>query len=173
MAGAVARPRYSRRAAVVAVLILIAIVATGAWLALRPGAGAVPAVPSLAVLPMVYLGEDDSRATLAKGVTSDLTSALAGITGLRVASATSADALQQRLARGERVADAVGMFLEGVIQHEGEQLRIDARLVSAADGFMIWAGSYEGAERELVALQQRMRESVVASVREQVNAGGH
>ena len=164
-----AKPRSSRRAFVLAALVLAVMVAAGAWLSTRSRAAAIPATPSLAVLPMVYLGEDASRATLARGVTSDLTSALAGITGLRVASATSAEALQQRLARGEPVSDAVGMFLEGVIQQEGDQLRIDARLVSADDGFMIWAGSYEGSEGELVALQQRMRESVVTSVREHVD----
>jgi serine/threonine-protein kinase len=160
----------ARRMVLAALVLAVVIAAVGTWAPMRSRGAAAPAEPTLAVLPMVYLGEDDANARLALGVTSDLTSALGGVSGLRVASANSAEALQHRLARGERVADEVGMYLEGVIQQEGEQLRIDARLVSAADGFMVWAGSYEGSQSELVALQQRMRESVVASVGERVQA---
>ena len=161
------RPSRNRVAVLVAVLVLI-IAAAAAFVATRPGSA--PAlIPTLAVLPMVHVGGDESRAGLASGVTSDLTSALGALEGLRVASGTSAAAIQQRLARGESVADVVAMFLEGVIQQEGDQLRIDARLVDARDGFMLWAGSYEGTSGELVALQQRMRESVVGSVRGRIS----
>ncbi|HUF26225.1 MAG TPA: serine/threonine-protein kinase [Gemmatimonadaceae bacterium] len=163
-----ARARAPRRRIVAMVALLVVVLAALAtFVATRPRS-AVAATPALAVMPLVYVGDDDSRAYMAEGVTSELTSALAAVPGLRVASRNTATGLQQRLARGERVGDAVTMFLEGVIQREGEVLRIDARLVSAHDGFMLWAGSYEGRERELVELQHRMRESVVASVRDRI-----
>ena len=154
----------SRAPWIVAAVILLVGAAVAVFLATRPGPAAAP-LPALAVLPMVHVGGDDARAGLASGVTSDLTSAFGAVDGLRVASGTSAVTIQQRLARGESVADVVSMFLEGVIQQEGDRLRIDARLVDARDGFMLWAGSYEGTAGELVELQQRMRESVVSSVR--------
>ena len=167
-----AAPARRSRAVVAAIATLVLLViAAGAYLASRSdSAPAAPVLPTLAVLPMVHVGGDNARAGLANGVTSDLTSALGAVSGLRVASGTSAATIQQRLARGESVADVVSMFLEGVIQQEGDQLRIDARLVDARDGFMLWAGSYEGHAGELVALQQRMRESVVSSVQGRVAA---
>jgi len=41
------------------------------------------------------------------------------------------------------VSDAVTLYVEGVVQREAGRVRVDARMVNAADGFMVWAQSYE------------------------------
>ena len=145
--------------------------ATAATPAAALGGAAGPSaivVPSLAVLPLTYVGADTSGDYLARGLTSELTSAVGQVTGLRVLSQGAAEQLQRRISRGDDVTGAVGMYLEGVVQREGDDLRIDARIVNAADGFMLWADSYQGTVADRFALQQAMGEAVAAAVRRAV-----
>ena len=166
-----ARPRRTRRAIVVAaVLAVLAGLGIAGVVASRRAAptAAVPAATALstvAVLPLVYLGADSSS-YLAESFTSELTSALGRVRELRVASRSAATALQQRLSRGERIDASVGMFLEGVVEREGERVRVDARLVDARDGFMLWAESYEGSAGELFRMRSELGAAVAAVVRE-------
>ena len=125
-------------------------------------------VPSLAVLPLTYVGADTSGDYLARGLTSELTSAVGQVTGLRVLSQGAAEQLQRRISRGDDVTGAVGMYLEGVVQREGDELRIDARIVNATDGFMLWADSYQGTVADRFTLQQAMGSAVAAAVRRAV-----
>jgi serine/threonine-protein kinase len=171
--GAEVRGRRTRRMAIAAGLLVLAGLGAGAYAAVGSGpdpsaavASAPPgALPSVAVLPLVYLGTD-STSYLAESFTSELTSALGRVRELRVASRSSATALQQRLSRGESVGGSVAMFLEGVVEREGDRVRVDARLVDARDGFMLWAESYEGSARDIFALRAEMGAAVAAVVRE-------
>ena len=173
-AGTEAAPgRGSRRlrVAVAAALLVVAGLGAAGLYAARDDAPAPATVaaasplPAVAVLPLVYLGVDSSS-YLAESFTSELTSALGGVRELRVASRSAATALQQRLSRGEGIGDAVAMFLEGVVEREGDRVRVDARLVDARDGFMLWADSYEGRANEIFALRAELGAAVAAVVRE-------
>ena len=129
-----------------------------------PKVAAAPVAPSIAVLPFVELGAD-STTVAADAIASELTSAIARDRGIRVASGNSALALQKRLALGQNVGDAVTMYVEGVVQREGGRVRVDARMVNAADGFMVWANSYEGAANQLLALRSEIGTAVAEAVR--------
>ena len=128
------------------------------------GASRAPAVaavvaPSIAVLPFVELGSD-SGTVAAEAIATELTSVLARDRRVRVASGNSAVALQKRLALGQSVSDAVTLYVEGVVQREGNRVRVDARMVNAADGFMVWAQSYEGEANQLLALRTEIGAAV-------------
>jgi TolB-like protein len=43
-----------------------------------------------------------------------------------------------------------------VVQREAGRVRVDARMVNAADGFMVWAQSYEGDANQLLALRKEI-----------------
>ncbi|HEX6051838.1 MAG TPA: hypothetical protein VFZ21_21365, partial [Gemmatimonadaceae bacterium] len=128
---------------------------------------AAAAVPSIAVLPFVELGSD-STGLAASAVATELTSSLARDGRVRVASGNTALALQKRLALGQNVADAVTLYVEGVVQREANRVRVDARMVNAADGFMVWAESYEGDATQLLALRRDIGVAVVDAVHHQL-----
>jgi serine/threonine-protein kinase len=123
--------------------------------------------PSIAVLPFVELGSDSSTLA-AEAIATELTSALARDRRVRVASANTAVALQKRLSLGQKVNDAVTLYVEGVVQREAGRVRVDARMVNAADGFMVWAQSYEGDATQLLALRSEIGSAVAEAVRSQL-----
>ena len=69
---------------------------------------------------------------------------------------------------GQNVSDAVTLYVEGVVQREAGRVRVDARMVNAADGFMVWAQSYEGDAKQLLALRTEIGTAVVEAVRSQL-----
>jgi TolB-like protein len=66
------------------------------------------------------------------------------------------------------VNDAVTLYVEGVVQREAGRVRVDARMVNAADGFMVWAQSYEGDATQLLALRTEIGTAVAEAVRTQL-----
>ncbi|HUQ81860.1 MAG TPA: serine/threonine-protein kinase [Gemmatimonadaceae bacterium] len=151
--------------------------AGGAAFILRDGTSAAVAptvvapvakTPSIAVLPFVELASDSSNVA-AEAIATELTSALARDRRVRVASGNSAQALQKRLALGQNVSDAVTLYVEGVVQREAGRVRVDARMVNAADGFMVWAQSYEGDAGQLLTLRTEIGTAVAEAVRSQLN----
>src|SRR6185503_5892043 len=103
-----------------------------------------------------------------RAIATELTSALARDRRVRVASFNTAAALQKRLALGQKVDDQVTLYVEGVVQREAGRVRVDARMVNAADGFMVWAQSYEGDANQLLALRSEIGAAVLEAVRTQL-----
>jgi serine/threonine-protein kinase len=170
-----ARTRASRRrrwglaaasAVIVAAIATIVLVRQPAQPSL-PAVVAAPVAPSIAVLPFVELGGDSSQLA-AEAIATELTSTLARDRRVRVASGNSAIALQKRLSLGQKVSDAVTLYVEGVVQREAGRVRVDARMVNAADGFMVWAQSYEGNANQLLALRTEIGAAVAEAVRAQL-----
>ena len=133
----------------------------------QPVVVAAPVAPSIAVLPFVELGSDSSKVA-AEAIGTELTSALARDRRVRVASGNSAVALQKRLSLGQKVNDAVTLYVEGVVQREDGRVRVDARMVNAADGFMVWAQSYEGAANQLLSLRTEIGNAVAEAALSQL-----
>jgi TolB-like protein len=168
-----AQARASRRQravlVVAAVFAVVAAVATGLLVrrgsrASAPTVTAVAATPAIAVLPFVELGSDSGNVA-AEAIQTELTNALARDQRVRVASSNTAIALQKRLSLGQKVNDAVTLYVEGVVQREANRVRVDARMVNAADGFMVWAQSYEGNANQLLALRTEIGTAVSEAVR--------
>jgi serine/threonine-protein kinase len=151
----------------IAAAVVTAILVRRAPPASAPTVAAVRATPSIAVLPFVELGSD-SGDVAARAIATELTSALARDRRVRVASFNTAAALQKRLAVGQKVNDEVTLYVEGVVQREGGRVRVDARMVNAADGFMVWAQSYEGDANQLLALRSEIGTAVSEAVRTQL-----
>src|SRR5688500_6206375 len=162
----------------VAAIVAIALVGAGVLLG-RPGeeeraqcaaASAVTGPPpkSIAVLPLVNIGRDSTDEYFATGMTDEITSALARIPGLRVASRTAASALQrtdgvEAIGRSLNVAT----LLEGTVQREGGRFRVTTRLVNAADGFMLWSDHHESELTDVFAVQDAITTAIIAALGEQ------
>lgn len=127
-------------------------------------------IRSLAVLPLDDLSHDPSQDYFAEGMTDELITELGQIAALRVISRTSV--MQYRgtnkslpqIAR-ELNVDAV---VEGTILRSGDHVRITAQLIRAPIDKHLWAQSYEGDLREVLALQEKVAKDIAEQVRAQL-----
>ena len=119
---------------------------------------------SIAVLPFLDLTDAMSEEPFADGMTEELIDKLSKIPGLRVPSATSSFYFKGKLwprSRGTpqiTVADiaktlGVAYILDGSVRKSGARLRVDARLIRADNGFVIWSESYDRPFDDILMVQ--------------------
>ena len=107
--------------------------------------GTAPHLSTLAVLPFKPLVSDARDELLEVGMADSLITRLSTVPGLVVRSIGSvrryagADQDPLRAARGLDVA----WIVDGSLQRRGDQLRVTARLLRAADGSAAWSGSFD------------------------------
>ncbi len=134
------------------------------------GRPAAPRIQSIAVLPLENLTGDPGQEYFVDGMTDALITDLAQIRSLRVISRTSVMQYKQvwkslpEIAR-ELNVDAV---LEGSVVRSGEQVRIDAQLIRAANDQHLWAKSYQRQLRDVVMMQNEIARAVVQEVQLQL-----
>ncbi|HKA36227.1 MAG TPA: protein kinase [Thermoanaerobaculia bacterium] len=172
---AAARSRARRRAARIAGTVLAAIlIAAAAVVGYRKLAAPAPAAPaasseirSLAVLPLENLSRDPSQDYFADGMTDELISKLSNVSALRVISRTSAMRYKgakkplPEIARELKV-DAV---VEGSVTLSNNRVRVNARLIRAANETQIWSEGYERDLRDVLALQSDVASAIAREVR--------
>jgi serine/threonine-protein kinase len=128
-----------------------------------PPASQLPARPStrppseasknVAVLPFRNQGPPEDE-YLADGLTDDLIDSLSMTRGLRV----QARGAVMRFKAGDRDARQIGreldvqVVVDGSVRKLGGKLRVNARLVSVADGFQLWAKRFDCPEGEFLAV---------------------
>src|SRR5215204_2833376 len=97
------------------------------------GHAALPAVASIAVLPLENLSGDPAQEYFAHGMTDALIGALARVRGLRVISRTSSMRYKGTKKSLPEVARAlkVDAVVEGTVQRSGGRVRIAAKLIHA------------------------------------------
>ena len=128
-------------------------------------------VRSLAVLPLENFSGDPGQEYFADGMTDQLITDLAQISGLRVISRTSAMVYKgshkplPEIAR-ELHVDAV---VEGAVERSGERVRITAQLIEAATDKHLWANSYEEDVRDTLALQTKVAGAIAERIRLQLS----
>ena len=112
----------------------------------------------IAVLPFTNLSGDREDDYFSDGLTEELTTALSGVRALRVVARTSAFAFkdENRDIRAIGQALDVGTLLEGSVRREGGRVRVTAQLIDAADGFHLWAETYERQGTDLLAIQSEL-----------------
>jgi serine/threonine-protein kinase len=131
-----------------------------------PAAGVAVAPRSIAVFPLSPVGGDTRAREAAEGVTSELTTALARIPGVRVSSQTTAASLRDSVRTPADVARAlsVTMLVEGTVQRSGQRLRISVRLIDVANDSTVWANSFDGSPDDALAVQDTAVQAVAAAV---------
>jgi TolB-like protein len=136
------------------------------------GRATVPAIHSIAVLPLQNLSNDPSQEYFADGMTEELITDLSQVSALRVASHQSvlrykkSDKPLPEIAR-ELNVDAL---VEGSIQRAGDRVRITAQLIYAPQDKNIFAKSYERDFRDALALQSTVASAVVEEIRIKMTA---
>ncbi|HJR49486.1 MAG TPA: protein kinase [Gemmatimonadales bacterium] len=124
-------------------------------------------VAALAVLPFVNLSSDPDNEFFSDGITEDLINALTRVNGLRVTSRTSVFAFKGRDQDVREIGQRlnVSAVLEGSVRRAGDRLRVTAQLTNTADGYHLWAESYDRQLADVFELQDELTRSIVNTLR--------
>jgi TolB-like protein/tetratricopeptide (TPR) repeat protein len=135
------------------------------------GAGAdsakiLPDRPSIAVLPFDSFGGSSESSYFADGMTEDIITDLAKLSGILVIARNSSWAYKGKSVKVQQVAEDLGVryVLEGSVRREGDTVRINAQLVDALGGQHLWAERYDGSIQDVFALQDKVVGKIIAAL---------
>ena len=161
-----------------AALGLAAAIGVGVWSRREvPGAGstaaATPAITSIAVLPFADMSPGKDQEYLTDGLSEELLNVLARIPNLRVTGRTSSFQFKGRNEDPRVIGQKLNVttLLEGSVRKAGNQVRITAQLVKAADGFRLWSETYERDLTDIFAVQDDIARSVSDALRVAMRGG--
>jgi TolB-like protein/tRNA A-37 threonylcarbamoyl transferase component Bud32 len=162
-------PRAGHRGAfaALAVATLVVLAALGTFVLKRPSA---TERPILVVLPFENLGPASDE-YFADGLTDEVTSRLAGVSGLRVIGRASARQYKGTTKGAREIARELGAthLLTGTVRWDragggAGRVRVSPELVRAADQASVWAEPYEGPLEDVFRVQASVAERVAAAL---------
>ena len=160
------RPSARRTIAIGVGVAVLAVAALLLGRALSPNGAAPAGASSIAVLPFADLSPDHSNGYLGDGIAETLINALANVPGLTVAARTSAFSFRDKAGDLREVGRQLGVatVLEGSVQRAGDQLRVTAQVIRAADGVTLWSERFDRPVAEIFAVQDEVARAAVAAL---------
>ncbi len=126
--------------------------------------GAVPAA-SIAVLPFTDLSPEGNQGYFSDGVAEEILNVLAHVSGLKVASRTSAFQFRNTKLSVPEIARKLGVrnILEGSVRKAGDTVRVTAQLVDAASDRHLWSQTFDRplTTANLFAIQDEIASDIV------------
>jgi serine/threonine protein kinase/tetratricopeptide (TPR) repeat protein len=180
------RTKTSRRLKPLWLSALIVVVAAAAiagylffgrnWLKEKPAGGKSAGErykSSIAVLPFQDLSPEKDQESLSNGITEDLITKLATISQLKVISRTSVMRYKNVQKDIREIGKELGVatILEGSIQKEGDNVRINVQLINAKDGSNLLAESYDRKLQSIFTIQDDISKAIVNALRIELVAG--
>jgi TolB-like protein/Tfp pilus assembly protein PilF len=112
--------------------------------------------PSIAVLPFADLTADRDQGYFADGLAEEILSILARSPGIRIVGRTSSFQFKGRDLDLREIGSSLGVanILEGSVRRSGDRVRVNARLVRAANGSQLWSESYDRQLTDVFAMQE-------------------
>jgi adenylate cyclase len=129
-------------------------------------APALPARPSIAVLPFLNMSGDPEQEFFADGITEDLITDLSKASGLFVIARNSSFAYKGRSVKVQEIGRDLGVrfVLEGSVRKAGNRLRITAQLIDAGNGGHLWAERFDRDLVDIFSTQDEVVEKIVAAL---------
>jgi TolB-like protein len=155
---------------IIAVLGLAVVLLLANTFVLHKDAGdAAPAVAqkSIAVLPLTNESGDSKEDYFSDGLSEDLITALSQFDGLKVISRNSSFQFRNSKDASKAIGEKLGVahLLEGSVRRAGDEVRISAALVKAADGSTSWSERYDRPYKDLFKLQDDITQAVATSLK--------
>jgi TolB-like protein len=122
--------------------------------------------PSIAILPFHNLGGDPADEYFVEGVVDDIAAGLSRIDWLLVIARSSCVVYKGRNVDLRRIGRELGAryALQGGVRRAGRRLQINAQLIDAASGALIWADRYDRRADDVFELQDEIADQVAAMV---------
>ncbi len=143
--------------------------------AARASDAAAKPVPSksIAVLPFDNFSAEKDSDYLSDGLTEEITTTLSRIPGLKVAARNSAFAFKGHKEDLRKVGATLGVatLLEGSLRKAGQQVRVSAQLINAADGYHLWSETYDRPLDDLFALEAEIARQIADRLQVEITGG--
>jgi len=125
-----------------------------------------PAIHSLAVLPLANLSKDPEQEFFADGMTDELITNLAKVSGLRVISRTSVMRYRNTQKPLAQIGKELGAdaLIEGTVLRSGNSVRITVQLIDASTDRHLWAEEYQRDVHDVLALQADVAKAISVAV---------
>jgi TolB-like protein/Flp pilus assembly protein TadD len=122
---------------------------------------------SIAVLPFENLSEDKSNAYFSEGIQDEILTRLAKIGELKVVSRTSTQRFKSSPDDVLQIAQKLGVanVLEGSVQKENDQVRVNVQLIKAADDTHLWADTYDRRLTDIFAVESEIAKAIADTLR--------
>ncbi len=117
-----------------------------------------PADKSVAVLAFANLSDEKANEYFSDGISEELLNVLAKVPGLKVSARTSAFYFKGKEVPVPEIARQLGVayVVEGSVRKQGNQVRITAQLIKAADGFHVWSDNFTRDLKDIFAVQDEI-----------------
>ena len=122
---------------------------------------------SIAVLPFVDMSQAKDQEYFSDGISEELLNLLAKIQTLHVAARTSSFSFKGQNIEIPEIARRlhVANVLEGSIRKAGDQVRITAQLIRAADGYHVWSETWDRKLDDIFKIQDEISAKVVEQLK--------
>jgi TolB-like protein len=113
---------------------------------------------SVAVLPFADFSPGGDQEWFSDGLAEEILNALARLPDLRVASRTGSFQFRGHAGDVRAIADSLGVahILEGSVRRSGDQLRITAQLIRAADDAHLWSQNFDRDAADVIRVQEEI-----------------
>jgi adenylate cyclase len=117
---------------------------------------------SVVVIPFANLSSDKEQESFVDGLSEELINTIAQIPNLRVIARTSSFAFKDSDKTAQAIAKELNVeyILEGSVRKAGNELRITAQLIRAADESHLWSKPYDKELKDIFAIQEDIATSV-------------
>jgi len=122
---------------------------------------------SIAVLPFVNMSGDKEQSYFSDGISEEILNSLVRVPGVSVASRTSSFTYRGELQSIPEIAAELDVLfvLEGSVRKAGNQVRVTAQLIDAADDRHIWSNTYDRELADIFVIQSEIANSITSSLK--------
>ena len=133
-----------------------------------PWSGETRPVPrlSIIVLPFANLSDDREQQYFADGITEDLTTELSRIAPMFVISDRTAFGYRDNPNAAKQIDRELGVryVVEGSVRRSGQEVRVDAKLIDAESGALLWAERFDRDTGDFFRLQDEMTSRIAIAL---------
>ena len=125
---------------------------------------------SLVVLPFANLNNDPEQDYFADGITTDLTTDIAQMSGAFVIGRGTAFTYKNKQVDLKTLGKDLGIrwAVQGAVQRAGDQVRLNVSLVDLSTGRDVWSDRFDGERTNLAALQEQVTARLARSLNVQL-----
>jgi TolB-like protein/class 3 adenylate cyclase/Tfp pilus assembly protein PilF len=172
-------PRSPKFALIAALVVSAVALAISVSIFLRRGAGSITHVSttsrtaasipekSIAVLPFENRSEDKANAYFADGIQQEILMRLSKIADLKVISRTSTQHYKSAPENLPEIARQLGVahILEGSVQKSGDAVRVNVRLIKAANESHLWADTLDRKLTDIFSVESEVAKAIAEQLR--------
>jgi len=121
----------------------------------------------LAILPLANISPDTNDAYFADGLTEEMISALAKVSGLSVISRTSVLQYRDHPKSVSEIGRELGCgtLIEGSVRKVGDRVRVAVQLIDAGQDKHVWSESYDRGLEDIFGIQSEIAQRVTAALK--------